>query len=81
MENYKDKILSISKKYSELNERLVDVQTTIDHLDKMRVEIKKELNANVLEEKSVINKIEESLGRSITQNDLIDIVKNHKDEN
>lgn len=81
MEEYKNKILEISDKYNNLNDRLNHIQETIADLSKIREDIKKELDANVLEEKKVINKIEESIGRKITQQDLIDIVKNRNNEN
>ncbi len=81
MENYKNEILGISRRYNELSEALDSIQKTITNLAVTRDNLKKELDANVLKEKDVINKIEESLGRKLTQEDLIDIVKNHKDEN
>lgn len=81
MENYKEQIIEISERYVNLNDRLDYIKSAIENLDKIRLGITDELNANKLKEKHVINKIEESLGRSLTQQDLIDIVKNHKDEN
>lgn len=81
MEEYKNEIIRISSQYAFIHERLSNLQSTITFLIEQRDQIQSELIKNKEDEALVINKIEESIGRPLTQEDLIDLVKKPKNEN
>jgi hypothetical protein len=78
MENYFNEIREIYLNYSNLRDELADLEKRAAQLNESRMKIGKELENNRFAERVVINKLEESLNRKITQDDLIQIIKNHE---
>ncbi len=78
MEKVFNEIAEVYSKYSSLHAELVNLEKQVTELNENRLKISKELEDTRLAEKILINKLEKSLDRKITQEDLIQIIRNHE---
>lgn len=81
MENYFNDVRSIYHNYSRLRDELSSLEKQATELSNLQIKISKELEDTRKAEKTLINKIEESLGRALTQDDLIQIIKSDEEQN
>ena len=78
-QEYREQLVRIFEKYSELRQNLSDLERLTAMLKEQQELVHQQLTDNRNKEKELINKIEEEIGSKLTQNDLLKIVK--KDEN
>lgn len=81
MENYFNSVREIYHNYSRLRDELSSLEKQANELSTLQIKISKELEDTRKAEKILINKIEESLGRALTQDDLIQIIKSDEEQN
>jgi len=73
-------ILDLSNKYSEVHDKIVDLQHEIQGLSTKRDFLSGQLNDYRLEEKELINKLEEETGLTITPDVLNNILNENAKE-
>ena len=69
------RIKEIYRKYQVLHDEIHELEQQTKTLMSRRERLSQELEETRNEEKVLINKIEEEIGRSVTQDDLIEIIK------
>lgn len=72
-----NQLLEIYTKYQSLRSELKSLEDKAQSLANRQAQLSRELDETRKKEKFLINKIEEQLGRTLTQEDLLEIIKNH----
>lgn len=75
---HSSKLKEIYSKYQQLHETINSLERETQDLMNRRTALSLELDETRKEEKVLINKIEEQLNRKVTQEDLLEIIKNNE---
>jgi|688.fasta_scaffold1074315_2 hypothetical protein len=73
----KEELRRIYLRYSEIYEEMKGLEEKALELSNLQRSINQKLSDTREEERATINKIEEELGRSLTQTDLLEMIRNH----
>ena len=72
--DYSDQLKNVYLKYNRLHNELSNLEKLAQDLSNQQTMLSQELDDNRKTEKFLINKIEESINRKITQEDLMQII-------
>ena len=72
--DYSDQLKNVYSKYNRLHNELSNLEKLAQELSNQQTMLSQELDDNRKTEKFLINKIEESINRKITQEDLMQII-------
>ena len=72
--DYSDQLKNVYSKYNRLHNELSNLEKLAQDLSNQQTMLSQELDDNRKTEKFLINKIEESINRKITQEDLMQII-------
>jgi hypothetical protein len=72
--DYSDQLKNVYSKYNRLHNELSNLEKLAQDLSNKQTMLSQELDDNRKTEKFLINKIEESINRKITQEDLMQII-------
>jgi hypothetical protein len=72
--DYSDQLKNVYLKYNRLHNELSNLEKLAQDLSNKQTMLSQELDDNRKTEKFLINKIEESINRKITQEDLMQII-------
>ena len=72
--DYSDQLKNVYSKYNRLHNELSNLEKLAQDLSNQQTMLSQELDDNRKTEKFLINKIEESINRNITQEDLMQII-------
>lgn len=72
--DYSDQLKNVYSKYNRLHNELSTLEKLAQDLSNKQTMLSQELDDNRKTEKFLINKIEESINRKITQEDLMQII-------
>lgn len=73
-----DRLKQLTVVYSDVRKALGEIGSEIEKLSEMRKGLSEVLHKTRAEEKSLINKLEKSLGKKLSPNDIIEIIKMHE---
>jgi hypothetical protein len=73
-----DRLKQLTVIYSDIHTALNEIGAEVQKLTEMRKGLSEVLNKTRDEEKSLINKLEKSLGKKLSPNDILEIIKMHE---
>ena len=79
MEKEIKRLKELTNLYSSVHQKINDLAVEIMKLDKISIELTEVLDRARDEEKQIINKLEEKLGRTLGPTELLEIIQNHEE--
>lgn len=79
MEKEIQRLKELTNIYSNVHQKINDLAVEIMKLDKISINLTEVLDRARDEEKQIINKLEEKLGRTLGPTDILEIIQNHEE--
>lgn len=79
MEKEIQRLKELTNLYSNVHRKINELVVEIMKLDKISINLTEVLDKTRDEEKQIINKLEQKLGRTLGPTDILEIIKNHEE--